>query len=130
MKKYKRMATRILSFIILIIWSAPCSAAESALKDVFQDALYGGVAGTLIGAAVMAFTKRSGDHLDYMGYGAAGGALVGAAVGLSLIHRSLAEVDKGKVKFAIPVIVPDFKEANARGENEVVINTELLSGKF
>jgi hypothetical protein len=130
MKKYKRMVTRVLSFIILIIWTAPCSAAESTFKEVFQDALYGGVAGTLIGAAVMAFSKRTGEHLDYMGYGAAGGALVGAAVGLTLIHRSLAELDKGKVKFAIPVIVPDFKDANARGASEVVINTELLSGKF
>jgi hypothetical protein len=130
MKKYRRMATRVLSLVILIIWTAPCSAAESAFKEVFQDALYGGMAGTLIGAAVMAFTKRTGEHLDYMGYGAAGGALVGAAVGLTLINRSLAELDKGKVKFAIPVVMPDFKDANARGAGEIVLNTELLSGKF
>jgi hypothetical protein len=130
MKKYKRMATRLLSLLILIIWTAPCSAAESAFKEVFQDALYGGVAGTLVGAAVMAFTKRTGEHLDYMGYGAAGGALVGAAVGLTLINRSLAVLDKGKVKFAIPVVIPDFKDANAKGAGEIVLNTELLSGKF
>jgi hypothetical protein len=130
MKKYKRMATKLLSLLILIIWTAPCSAAESAFKEVFQDALYGGVAGTLVGAAVMAFTKRTGEHLDYMGYGAAGGALVGAAVGLTLINRSLAELDKGKVKFAIPVVIPEFKDANAKGAGEIVLNTELLCGKF
>ena len=130
MKKYKRMVTRALSFIILIIWTAPCSAAESAFKEVFQDAMYGGVTGTLIGAAVMAFTKRMGDHLDYMGYGAAGGAIVGAAVGLTLINRSLAEVENGKVKFAIPAIIPDFKDENPKGESEFAINAELLSGKF
>jgi hypothetical protein len=88
------------------------------------------VAGTLIGAAVMAFSKRSGEHVDYMGYGAAGGALVGAAVGLTLVNRSLAEVEKGKVKFAIPAIIPDFKDKNAKGESGFVINAELLSGKF
>jgi hypothetical protein len=130
MKKYRRIATRFLSLVILIIWTAPCSAAETAFKEVFQDALYGGMAGTLIGAAVMAFTKRTGEHLDYMGYGAAGGALVGAAVGLTLINRSLAELDKGKVKFAIPVVIPDFKDANGKGAGEIVLNTELLSGKF
>ena len=126
------MATRAISFILLIIWTAPCSAAESTLKvkDVFQDALYGGVAGTLIGAAVMAFTKRTGEHLDYMGYGAAGGALVGAAVGLTLINRSLAELDKGKVRFAIPAIKPDIIDKTAKSEGGYVVNAELLSGKF
>jgi len=130
MKKYKRMSMRAISFILLIIWTAPCAAAESAFKEVFQDALYGGVAGTLIGAAVMAFSKRTGEHLDYMGYGAAGGALVGAAVGLTLFNRSLAEVKNGKVKFAIPAIKPDFLDKTAKGEGGYVINAELLSGKF
>jgi len=130
MKKYKRMVTRLLSFIILILWTVPCSATESAFKEIFQDSLYGGVAGTLIGAAVMAFTKRTGDHLDYMGYGAAGGVIVGAAVGMTLVNRSLAAVEKGKVKFAIPAIIPDFQGVNANGVSMYVINAELLSGKF
>lgn len=130
MKKYKRILMRVLSFFILVIWTAPCSAAESAFKEVLQDSLYGGLTGTLIGAAVMAFTKRTGNHLDYLGYGAAGGAIVGAAVGFSLINRSLAEVDHGKVKFAIPAVIPDFKEVNSKGESGYVINAELLSGKF
>jgi hypothetical protein len=78
----------------------------------------------------MAFTKRTGEHLDYMGYGAAGGALVGAAVGLTLINRSLAELDKGKVKFAIPAIKPDIIDKTANSEGGYVINAELLSGKF
>jgi hypothetical protein len=130
MKKYKRILMRVLSLIILIIWTVPCSAAESALKEVLQDSLYGGLTGTLIGAAVMAFTKRTGNHLDYLGYGAAGGAIVGAAVGFTMINRSLAEVDNGKVKFAVPVVIPDFKDANSKGESGYVINAEILSGKF
>lgn len=130
MKKYRRILTRVISLFILIIWTAPCSAAENALKEVFQDSVYGGLTGTLIGAAVMAFSKRAGDHLDYMGYGAAGGAIVGAAVGFTLINRSLVEVDKGKVKLAIPAIIPDFKDANSKGESGYVLNAELLSGKF
>jgi hypothetical protein len=130
MKKYKRILMRAFSLIVLIIWTSPCSAAESALKEVLQDSLYGGLTGTLIGAAVMAFTKRTGNHLDYLGYGAAGGAIVGAAVGFTLINRSLAEVDHGKVKFAIPAVIPDFKDTNSKGESGYVINAELLSGKF
>ncbi|HTY21366.1 MAG TPA: hypothetical protein VMC44_06995 [Geobacteraceae bacterium] len=130
MKKYRRILTRALSLFILIIWTAPCSAAESAVKEMWQDTMYGGLTGTLIGAAVMAFTKRAGDHLDYLGYGAAGGALVGAAVGLTLINKSLAEVEHGKVKFAIPAVIPEVKDTNAKGISCYVINAELLSGKF
>ena len=130
MKKYRRILTRFFSLFILIIWTTPCTAAENAVREVLKDSIYGGITGSLVGAAVMAFTKRAGDHLDYLGYGAAGGALVGAAVGLTLINRSLAELEGGKVRFAIPAVIPEFKEAGSTGESAFVINGELLSGKF
>jgi hypothetical protein len=117
--------------ILPITWAAPCIAAESAFREIFQDSIYGGLTGSLIGAAVMAFAKRPGNHLDYIGYGAAGGVLAGAAFGAAKIAKSLAEIDeKGKVRFAIPAIIPDFNEACSRGPSSYVINAGLLSGKF
>jgi hypothetical protein len=131
MKKIKRMLMMFFAAVFSITWAAPCIAAESAFREIFQDSLYGGLAGSLIGAAVMAFAKRPGNHLDYIGYGAAGGVLVGAAFGAFRIANSLAEVDeKGKVRFAIPAVIPDFNEANSRGQSSYVINAGLLSGKF
>ncbi len=131
MKKIKRLATLILATILPMTWAVPCFAVESAFKEIIQDSLYGGLTGGLIGAAVMAFAKRPGNHLDYMGYGAAGGVLAGAAYGAIRVAKSLAEVDdKGKVKFAIPLIIPDFHDATSRQQSSYTVNTQLLSGKF
>jgi hypothetical protein len=130
MKYYKQMVKAILSAMVLIFWAGPCSALESTFKETLQDAFYGGVAGTLVGAAVMAFTKRMGNHLDYLGYGAAGGVLVGAAVGLATPSKSLAVVEKGKLHFAIPTVIPEFKDTNSKGQSAYVINADLVGGKF
>jgi len=130
MKNYKRKVQAVLSAMVLFFWAVPCSALESAFKETLQDALYGGVAGTLVGAAVMAFTKRMGSHLDYLGYGAAGGVLVGAVIGLATPSRSLAVVEKGNLHFTIPTIIPEFKDTNSKGQSGYVVNADLLGGKF
>jgi hypothetical protein len=131
MRNYKRNVKAVLSAMVLFFWAVPCSALESAFKETIQDALYGGVAGTLVGAAVMAFTKRMGSHLDYLGYGAAAGVLVGAAVGLATPpSKSLAMVEKGKLHFTIPTVTPEFKDANSKGQSGYVINADMLGGKF
>jgi hypothetical protein len=133
MRNYKRNVKAVLSAMVLFFWAVPCSALESAFKETLQDALYGGVAGTLVGAAVMAFTKRMGSHLDYMGYGAAAGVLVGAVVGLAKPtppSKSLTMVEKGKLHFTIPTVIPEFKDANSKGQSGYVINADMLGGKF
>lgn len=131
MKKYKQMIMMLFASVLSITWAAPCFAAESAFREIFQDSIYGGLTGSLIGAAVMAFAKRPGNHLEYIGYGAAGGVLAGAAFGAVKIAKSLAEVDeKGKVRFAIPAVIPDIRDPNSKGQSAYVINAGLLSGKF
>ncbi len=131
MKKVKRLVTMILAAILPMTWAVPCLAVESTFKEIFQDSLYGGLTGSLIGAAVLDFTKRPGNHLEYLGYGAAGGVLAGAAYGAIKVAKSLAEMDdKGTVKFAIPLIIPDFHDATSRAQSSYTINAQLLSGKF
>jgi hypothetical protein len=122
-----RLVTLSFTAIILAVWSSPCRAAESALKGFFTDSVYGGLAGTLVGGAVMAFTNKPGDHLDYLGYGSAGGVIVGAAYGLG---RALAQLENGKVKFSMPTIIPDRLELNSRGQTGYVLTTELIRGRF
>jgi hypothetical protein len=125
------MITMLFAAVIPVIWAAPCFAAESSFKEIFLDALYGGLAGSLVGAAVMAFAKKPGNHLDYLGYGAAGGVLVGTAFGLGRMAKSLAELDEqGKVKFAFPAVIPTFQEVNYKGQGVYGVNTQILSGKF
>ena len=122
-----RVVTLSLTALLLAVWSAPCLAAESAFKEIFTDSLYGGIAGTLGGGAVMAFAKKPGDHLDYLGIGAAGGVLVGAAYGLG---RALVNIENGKVKFSMPTIIPDRLEPDYRGKSAFLLSAGLIRGKF
>jgi hypothetical protein len=62
-----------------------------------------------------------------MAYGAAAGALGGAAYGY-FTSRALVEVDNGKVKFAIPTVMPDQKDSSRK--NSVILTTQFIKGKF
>ena len=130
MQRVRRMAIVGLAALILTVWSVPSHAEEAGFGTIFSNALYGGLSGALVGAAVMAFTKKPGDHLDYIGYGAAGGVLAGTAYGLVKTAKALAELDNGTVKLAMPTIVPDYIPAGAKGEGGMMITAELLRGKF
>lgn len=116
--------------VTLVFLATPCLAAENTFKSFFQDCFYGGLSGALVGAAVLAFTKKPSSHFDYIGYGAAGGVMVGAAYGAVVATRSLAEVENGKVQFAVPTIRPEIREANSKGQTSIVATAELIRGRF
>ena len=119
----------ILAATLLFI-ATPCFAEENAFHSFFQDVFYGGLSGGLVGAAVLAFTKQPGKHLEFIAYGAAGGVLVGATYGAVTTTRSLAEVKDGEVKFSLPTIIPALKEANSKGQTSIIAMAELLRGTF
>ena len=105
-------------------------AAENVFRETFQDAFYGGAVGALVGAAFMAFTKKPADHLEDMGYGAAVGVLAGTTYGLARSARSLASIDNGKVKIAMPTIIPDLVEFPSSKQAAICWRANLLSGTF
>lgn len=125
MYSLKRSAVLALS---LILFANPCFAAESSFKSIFQDIFYGSLSGALVGAAVLAFTDKPSDHLDYIGYGAAAGALIGATYGAVTTTRSLAEVQNGEVKFSMPTIIPELRASE--GHTTIVATAELIRGRF
>ncbi len=127
MIRFFRLVTLSLTAFFLAVWSAPCHAAESALKEILTDSLYGGLSGALVGGAVMAFARKPGDHLEYIGYGVAGGVLAGAVFGFG---KALVEMDNGKVKFSMPTIKPDRLEPNSKGQSGYIFTTELVRGRF
>jgi hypothetical protein len=110
--------------------AAPAFADDNAFRDVFEDALYGGAAGTLVGAALLAFTRKPANHLDYMGYGAASGVLVGSAYGVVISARSLAQIDHGIIRFAMPTVFPDFSDSPASRQTNITWRASLLRGTF
>lgn len=129
MKTMQRGILVGIMFLLLMVWCTPCKA-EDTFEGIFRNSLYGGLVGGLVGAALLAFTDHPGDHLDYIGYGAAGGVLAGAAYGVVKTTQALAEVDNGKVKLAVPTIVPGYVPAGAKGESEVILTAEVLRGRF
>lgn len=127
MHKFKRSAVLAVTLIFL---ANPCLAAENAFKTIFEDIFYGALSGALVGAAVLAFKDKPSDHLDYIVYGAAGGALVGATYGAVTTTRSLAEIENGELKFSMPTIIPEFRDAHNKGQTTIVATAELLRGRF
>lgn len=127
MKNLKRSVAVILT---LLFMATPCFAEENAMKTIFQDAFYGGLAGGLVGAALLAFADKPSDHLQNIGIGAGVGVIIGATYGAVSTSRSFAEYENGKVKFAVPTIHPEFREGNAKGQTSIVAMAELLRGKF
>jgi hypothetical protein len=127
MNRIFRKMTLTVTALLLAVWSAPCHAAESTFKGIFTDAFYGGLTGTLVGGAIMAFAKRPADHLDYLGYGAAVGVLTGAAYG---IGKAVVEIDRGRVSFSMPTVIPEFKDANSKGQAPLFFTANLIRGKF
>jgi len=130
MRKMKRLALVVLSISLLTTFTMPCYAAENPIKDSFESAFYGGLLGSLVGAAMLAFTKTPSDHLDYMVYGAAGGVFVGAAFGIAKSTRALAEYENGSVKFAMPTIMPELRENVSNGQPILAFNAQLVRGQF
>ena len=127
---FKRSRVVVLAALLVTSLAVPCSASDNAFKDAYENAFYGGMLGALIGGALMVFTKKPGDHLDYLYYGAAGGVLVGAGYGVVKSSRSLVSIENGNVKVAMPAITPEFKAASAKTPGSVMVKAELISGSF
>jgi hypothetical protein len=129
MKQITRI-TAMLTLVALLGAVPSAFAQENTFREVFQDAFYGGAAGTLVGLALTAFTKRPGDHMENLAYGAAAGVLVGAGYGVAKSARALAELDNGRVRIAVPRIVPDLVESPASHQTVVTWRADILRGTF
>jgi len=127
MKSLMRKISLVLTVFLSVCWSVPCRAAENTFNDIFFDSLFGGIGGTLVGAAVMAIAKKPGESLDFMAYGAASGVLIGGAYG---VGKAMVEMQNGKVKLSMPTIIPDFQQTNSKGQTPLIIMAQLLRGKF
>ena len=130
MTAIKRKMIILMSVILLTSLSVPCSASENAFRDLFENTLYGGLVGTMVGGAFLAFTHKPKDHLDYLAFGAATGVLGGVTYSVVKQTMSVVSIDDGKVKFAMPTIMPEFQETDKKGGSALMLKAELFRGKF
>jgi uncharacterized membrane protein YebE (DUF533 family) len=129
MKPFRQIIAAI-AFVSFMVSASVSNAAENSLREVFQDAFYGAGVGALVGGALLVFTKKPADHLDYIGYGAAVGVLAGTAYGLAKSAKALAEIDNGRIRIAVPTIVPDLIESKTTGQTSVMWHANILRGTF
>lgn len=99
------------------------------MKEVFKDGLYGGLAGALVGGAVLAFTNDPGDHLNYIAYGAAGGVLAGTVYGIASVSRAFAEIERGRLYVNLPSPQAEFRKTGT-DEFEMIYSMNVFRFNF
>ncbi len=129
MKKLRRLVA-VLTLVSFLSSASSAFAADDTIREVFTDAFYGAAIGALVGGALMVFTHKPLDNLNYIAYGAASGVLAGTAFGLAKSARAFAEVENGRVKVAFPTVTPELVVSPASGQTTVAWRADLLRGSF
>jgi hypothetical protein len=117
--------------VCLVAWLYPgrTAAAENTFETVFKDGFYGGLAGALVGGAVLVFSEHPKDHYIYIGYGAAIGVILGVTFGVVSATRSLAEIDDHKLVFHLPMPRTEILPLDLT-RREVITSMDLLTVRF
>ena len=129
MKRFK-IIVALMAFATMLVATTSACADDNVFRDTFQSAFYGGAVGALVGASLLVFTHKPADHLDYMGFGAAAGALAGTAYGVGKATRALASIENGRLKIGMPTIIPDLTESPVTKQTVVSFRANILRGTF
>ena len=117
-------------FLSMCLMKVPQSAyAESPVKSIFVDTIFGLATGALIGAAVtLADSNAKGDDWGKnIGIGATIGAFVGAGFGLATETQSLAYFDGKELSFRFPIPRPCKLSGS---ESSSMVSFNLLDWRY
>jgi len=98
----KKIVVMIVAAAFLTVSSLPASAGDKGMRTTFDNAIYGGLTGALVGAAMMIFASEPEDHLDSIAYGFGGGVILGTAYGTWRSTTASIEINDGKMAFHLP----------------------------
>lgn len=76
----------VLSFIVVTQLYSPHAEAGNEMREFITSCTYGVMAGTLVGAAMLAFTDQPGENLSKVARGASLGLYVGILLGAYVIY--------------------------------------------
>ncbi len=124
--------TFVITLLLLFAVFSSRAHAEETVKYTLNNALYGGVLGGLIGAAVLLLSDEPDDHLGYIPTGAGVGVLLGAAYGIATsgVIESLAEVENGAFTFNMPTMRRLEVFDKNSNERELVSSVSLFNFRF
>lgn len=86
MNKFKNLSLGGLLVFSLIAW--PIRARADQTREFMLSATYGALAGTLVGAATLAFSDKPGENLNKVARGASLGLYAGILLGLYVAYGS------------------------------------------
>lgn len=72
--------------VVLFIYSGPTAAVDKSGKEFIMACTYGVLAGTLVGAASLAFTSQPGQNLQLVARGASLGLYAGILLGVYVVY--------------------------------------------
>lgn len=72
--------------VVLLIGTAPAVRADNSTREFVMSCTYGVLAGTLVGAASLAFTKQPSKNMHRVARGASLGLYTGIVLGLYVVY--------------------------------------------
>lgn len=128
---FKKLTTVVLVSSFLVFTSPSVSLGRDVFDTTLKGTVYGGIIGTLIGAAILAFTDKPGENLAYLAYGAGAGIIAGAAVGLAHSSRAMIEVKDKRVCLNMPEVNTEISGKDKySGKMDVVGRINLFQYNF
>jgi hypothetical protein len=76
------MKKTLVLILVMVLFQTPAVHAADKGKEFILSVVYGTLAGTLVGAATLAFTTNPGDNLNNVARGASYGLYAGILLGL------------------------------------------------
>lgn len=121
----------ILSIAVPALPSRVFAADDSIMmQNIFRDTLYGGAIGAVIGVGFMLLRGKPTDHWNYVAYGAGGGIIAGAAIGMASSTKALAEIEGGRITLNVPELKTNIVQDKRDEKIEVVRHLSLLRYNF
>jgi len=101
----------VLCILTLLVFQSAAFAVESEGEIIFRDSLYGAAIGAIMGTAI--YLADQDNFGAKIGIGVAIGTLGGLAFGV-VETNTFVEIEKDKVRFAVPTPVIEKKEDGLR----------------
>lgn len=84
MMRFSKVMVLVVSILVLI--GTPSHSRAEPMREFIMSCSYGVLAGTLVGAATLAFSEKPGDNLNKVARGASFGLYGGILLGLYVVY--------------------------------------------
>ena len=89
----------IAAIVFLVLGRTP-ARADTELREFMMSCTYGVLAGTLVGAASLAFTDKPGENLNRVARGASIGLYAGILLGLYVVYVVPSQIEREQNEYA------------------------------